>query len=108
MNAWTRNIVMIRDFYTCQNCGKTPSAYGLQIAHRIKQGKGSEKYIKSWLEKKGYDWTAKQIRDSIIDHPLNVCCACSLTCNDAMNIFFKPEAVEELLNKIMDDLSNPF
>ena len=80
----------------------------MHIAHKIKQGKGSEDYIKSWLRDRGYDWTAKQIRADIINHPLNVRTVCSPKCNDAQNIFFNHIERDTLLVNILDDLLNPF
>lgn len=98
--------IFIRDFFTCQSC-KKPNHY-LHIAHRIKQGSGSEESIKGWLLKKGYDWSEKKIRDEIINHPFNVCTVCSPACNDAQNIFFNEVEYEKLLAKILDDVINPF
>jgi hypothetical protein len=98
--------IFIRDFFTCQTC-HAPDSY-LHIAHKIKQGKGSEQFIKGWLATKGYDWSEKKIRDDIINHPYNVCTVCSPSCNDAQNIFFNTVAMENLLTDIIDDIINPF
>ena len=97
-----RRKVFIRDFFTCQRCGKTG---GIHIAHRIKQGIGSEKYIQDYMFNKYNDYKPLSfIREFIINHPLNMVTVCSLKCNDSFNIFFNEVERDELLNKIINTL----
>ena len=100
--------IFIRDFFTCQSCGGSIYHRHPQIAHKIKQGKGSEDFISKWLLERGYDWSRKKIRDDVINHPFNVVTACSLKCNDAQNLFYKPVDRDILLLRILDDIINPF
>lgn len=105
MKSETRVKIMIRDFFTCQKCYKMPGMSGLQIAHRIKSGKGTEKYIQFYLETVQHqEWLLKEIREQIIDHPLNLVSTCSLSCNDSFNIFNNPEERDKLINEILSDL----
>ena len=79
--AFNRRQVIIRDFFTCQSCGDPVPNYKIQIAHRIKQGEGSENYIKDWLRGKGLDFSANRIRQDFINNERNVCVTCSSECN---------------------------
>ena len=100
--------VIIRDFYTCQRCGKSPGINGLQIAHRIKSGSGTMEYVKNYLFYCGDRWTKpltdKEITNKIIDHPLNLVTTCSLAHNDSYNIFNNPIERDKLLEEILSDL----
>ena len=107
MNRETRMKVIIRDMYTCQVCKSNPSLAGLQIAHRIKSGTGTEKYVQFFLENVLHqEWTRKEIREMIIDHPMNLVTTCSLRCNDSVNIFNKPEERDRLLVKIVEAIES--
>ncbi len=86
--------IFARDFFTCKACG-APNRGQLSIAHRIKSGSGTVKYIKRLYP----GLTAKQI-DNIIDHPDNLITACRGKCNDSQNVFYKPEIRDELLKSI--------
>ena len=80
----------------------------IQIAHKIRQGSGSEEHIQDWLIRNNFGlWTKKRIREEIINHPFNVCVTCSSYCNDMQNIFFKDVELELKLTEIMNDLSDP-
>jgi hypothetical protein len=101
MTQEQRYRIAARDFFSCQKCGKAVGTNG-QVAHRIKQGKGSEKYIQNYLIQnyeifKKLSW----IRENIIDNGMNVVYCCSLQCNDSFNIFNKPVERDELLEKII-------
>lgn len=98
--------IFSRDSYTCQECGATPGVGGLQIAHRIRQGKGKKngtvKWIKSELfQRTLFIYSDKWIKKNIIDHPDNLVTTCSLKCNAKMNIFFNPVKRDKLLNQII-------
>lgn len=97
MNKDIRMYVIVRDMFSCQRCGKQPSLNGLQIAHRIHNGKESMNGLKARYPEKDRKW----IQDNILDHPLNLVTTCSLRCNDSYNIWFNDEAVEELLTAIV-------
>lgn len=102
--------IILRDFYTCQNCGERVNPDAIQIAHRIKQdktqkGRGSVAHVRQWLlDHYGLEMSTTEIVGNIINHPSNVCVTCCSRCNDAMNIFNKPVARDSLLRKIMKDL----
>ena len=77
----------------------------LSLAHRIKQGVQSEKFIyKYMIEHYNLDLSNKQIKQ-IIHHPENLVVACRGACNDSFNIFYKPVERNELLEKIIDKLN---
>jgi len=100
-----RKKIIIRDFWTCRTCGRRVDTVDIQIAHKIKQGSGSEEHIQDWLIQEGYGlWTHKRIREEIINNPLNVCVTCSSSCNDAQNIFFNPVEVDLKLTEILNAL----
>jgi hypothetical protein len=96
--------IFSRDFYTCQKCGKNKDMSQLQVAHRIRQGKGSEKYIKEFTDKLGLDLSKTFIRENIINHESNMTTTCSLECNASFNIFFKPLERDALLLRILEQL----
>lgn len=74
----TKEKVFTRDRYTCQNCGGSIHAYGTpQLAHLIPQSE------------------VKHFGEQIIHHPDNLRSACSLRCNNAMQV-----NAPELQNKI--------
>ena len=99
--------IFIRDFYTCQKCGKP----GTEIAHKIRQGKGSIKFIQNYIEyniKLNFNEynkviSKKFIDEKIIDHPFNLAVSCQ-KCNDYFNIFFNPVETEKLLISILEDI----
>lgn len=88
--------VMVRDNFTCQICGNTPGMSGLQLAHKIRQGSGTEKMIS---DRAGH--TKKYVRDKIINHQDNLVTVCSLKCNDACNIYFNDVEREKLLTELL-------
>lgn len=93
-----RNYVYTRDFFSCQKCGGVEN---LGIAHRIKSGKGTQKYIKNFMISK-YNITLNMMQvNQIINDPLNLILACNGDCNDSFNIFNKPVQRDELLQKII-------
>ena len=96
--------IFARDFFTCQRCGSAPGIKGLQIAHRIKQGVGTEKYIKQYTDRMGYNFTKTYIVKKIINHPYNLVTTCSLKCNDSFNIFNKTVEMNILIDKILKQL----
>ena len=105
MNEDKRNEILERDLYSCQHCKKIPGYSNLQIAHRIGNNKRSMRYIENFLrDNYGKKLTKSFIQDNIIDNSLNVVTTCSLSCNDAQNIFFKPIARDELLKKIIEEV----
>lgn len=91
--------IMARDGFICQECGATPGVAGLQLAHRIKKGKGSEKHIRSFFVRFGIGLDKAKIRE-VLSHPDNLVTVCSLKCNDKQNIFYKTVERDELLWKI--------
>jgi len=96
--------ILVRDNFTCKQCGKTPGISGLQIAHRIKNGVGTENYIQNYYHlKHGFNFalSMKTIK-AIINHPDNLVTVCSLRCNDKQNIFYNPVERDELLLQIID------
>lgn len=103
-----RQEIFSRDGYICQICGKPIRSYGFeQIAHCIKQGKGSEDYVLSfiWNEYRK-DRSRKWVKDNIINHPDNLKSVCSLKCNDRCNIFNNPVERDILLVKIIKKVIN--
>ena len=103
-----RKEIFSRDGYICQICGKPVRSYGFeQIAHCIKQGKGSEDYVMQfiWNEYRK-DRSRKWVKDNIINHPDNLKSVCSLRCNDRCNIFNKPVERDILLQKIIKKVIN--
>jgi hypothetical protein len=94
--------ILERDKYTCRECGRTYQRTGsIQLAHRIKQGKGSENYIlKFYYQHFGQSISLKMARE-ILNHPDNLVSVCSLKCNDRQNIFFNPVERDKLLLKII-------
>lgn len=94
-----RQEIFSRDGYICQVCGKPIFNRQPQIAHRIKQGKQTVNFLLK-LKK---NLTIKQC-ESIIHNRFNLVTVCSLKCNDACNIFFKPVERDELIKKIMQEL----
>jgi len=97
MKPHIRRKVFIRDFYTCQKCGKSPGIAGLQVAHRIKNGSGTIAWLKGILPKASEKW----LQDNVINNPLNLATACCLECNDSFNIFFDEIESKKLLKKIL-------
>lgn len=95
-----RQEIFARDGYICKICGRHIYNLHPQIAHRIKQGKQTINFLKK--HKNGL--TDKQCI-SIINHELNLVTTCSLKCNDKCNIFYNPVERDDLLNKIMKELS---
>lgn len=100
MKPEIRKKVIIRDFYTCKRCGKTPGLSGLQIAHRIRNGSTAIKNIKN----KYPELTDKYIQDNIIDNIRNLVTTCSSNCNDSFNLFFNEAESDRLLNTIINEL----
>jgi hypothetical protein len=101
MNYDQRYYIYSRDFFRCQKCGKDRNQTILGIAHRIKQGKGTEKYIKQFaLDRFGLDLKKYEIK-KIIDHEDNMVVACNNRCNDSFNIFYKSVQRDELLEQII-------
>ena len=85
-----------RDNWQCQVCGN-PNQSVLTIAHRIRQGKGTEKYLRKYLQTN----FSKNTIDEIVNNPLNMCLACAGACNSKVDITFNPVKVEKLLNEIL-------
>ena len=97
MKAEVRKQVLIRDFFTCQRCGNSPGAGSLQIAHRIKDGSSTIKWLNGLLP----DKTNKWLQDNIVDNPMNLVTTCCLECNDSFNIFFDKVESTLLVHKIL-------
>jgi len=101
-----RERIISRDFWTCQRCGATPDPSRLQVAHRMHQGKSTEKYInKILIREHGEYKTMTWIRNNIVDHPLNCVTTCSLECNGSFNVLFKPVECKKVLDSILEDLN---
>jgi len=76
--------------YVCEVCGKSIYYYGTpQLAHRIAQTKAN----------------IKKYGSGVIHNRKNIVPVCSLKCNDACNIGYKPEMVKKLIEEIKNDLS---
>ena len=104
MTPERREEVFIRDMYTCQKCGKTPGQDGLQIAHRMHQGKQTENYIIGVINAEyGVSVSRKWVKDHVIDHPLNVATSCP-DCNSYFNLLFKRVEAKKLLDTILADV----
>jgi len=100
MKAETRKKILVRDFYTCQKCGKSGST---QVAHRIHKGKESNRYIKNFVYNHyGIELTRAFVDEAILNHPDNLALACSLSCNDSFNIFYKPVQRDILIQQIYE------
>lgn len=98
--------IFIRDGYVCQRCGKNQQESWLTIAHRIRKGSGSEKWVYNFVYKKyGKELKLNFIREEILNHPDNLVVACAGACNDSVNIFFKPVERDKLLIKIIKKLN---
>lgn len=93
--------IVVRDVFNCQQCGMTVNYDNCQLAHRIKSGSGSVKYIENYLQSKQIYKSKKFIQDTILSHPDNLVTTCSLKCNDKCNIFFNPVKRDELLENIL-------
>ena len=78
-----KELVFNRDHWTCQYCGKPLRSGVPQLAHLIPQRKGN-------LKKYG---------KAIIHHPLNFLSACSLDCNNRMQVnnVIKQERIVEII-----------
>lgn len=97
--------VVNRDMFTCQCCGKTPGMTGLQVAHRMHQGKQTENYIIGVLTSEyNVDKSRAWIRRNVIDHPDNLKTACCSKCNDSFNLLFKPIECKKLLDSILSQV----
>jgi len=96
--------IIVRDRFVCQRCGKPVGVYG-QLAHRVKSGKGTLKFIENFLQQ-NYNkvLTKKDIKNKIIDNKKNLVLTCSLACNDSYNIFNRPMERDELLREIIEEV----
>lgn len=96
----SKKAIFARDNWRCQfpDCD-VRGQENLQVAHRIKQGKGSEDYVMVfWYDQYGQSISRKYAQH-IINHPFNMVASCPQH-NDAFNIFYKPEERDALLEKI--------
>lgn len=100
MKPEIRKKVIIRDFYICRRCGKTPGLSGLQIAHRIRNGSGTIAWLKGIMPHASEKW----LQDNVIDNPLNLVTTCCLECNDSYNIFFNTVEAKKLLKEIIESI----
>lgn len=101
-----RRKVLVRDFFTCQRCGRHNT---LQIAHRIHKGKESCRHIQDYiLENYGEELTKTFINDEILNHPDNLVTTCSLPCNSSYNIFYNPVERDKLICSIYEKIKTPF
>jgi len=92
MNDELRSYIFARDAYRCRSCRLSVYRSGFpQIAHRIANTKAN----------------VKRYGKEVIDHPLNLAAACSLSCNAKMNIGFKTREADELAEKIRNLLAIP-
>jgi len=105
MNSEIRDSVFTRNNYRCEVCGLHVQHYNtMQVAHKIKSGKGSELHIMVYIwEKYRKDRSRKWVNDFILDNELNLSGVCSLKCNDSKNIFFKPLERDALIDKIIEE-----
>jgi hypothetical protein len=105
MNPETRDKVFCRDNFKCVICGKHIQTYNsCQVAHSIKSGKGSENHIMAYIwSKYKKDRSRAWINKYILDNEMNLSSVCSLSCNDACNIFFKPVERDELIDRIITE-----
>jgi hypothetical protein len=104
MNSESRDKVFARDLYRCVICGEHIQRYNsCQIAHHVKSGKGSELHIMAYLwSKYKKDRSRAWVNKYILDNEMNLSSVCSLKCNDACNIFFKPIERDALIDKIIE------
>ena len=111
MDIDKRHEIFERDNWTCQNCGKNIEVDKMQIAHRIRQdasarGTTTIKMVREFWQKNFNETiTKKYAKEKIIDNSLNITTVCSLGCNGVFNIYFRPLEVENLLNRIYEDLN---
>lgn len=105
MNSETRDKVFMRDKFLCVVCGKHIQTYNsCQVAHKVKSGKGSEKHISAYIwNKYKKDRSHKWVSKYILDNEMNLSSVCSLSCNDAENIFFKPLKRDDLIDLIIEE-----
>ena len=92
-----RQIIILEDLrqelyqecnYVCEVCGRSIYYYGTpQLAHRIAQTKAN----------------IKKYGSEVIHNRKNLVPVCSLKCNDACNIGYKPEKVKKLVEEILSD-----
>ena len=99
-----REHIFARDSYTCCNCGQPVLKGQPQIAHRIKQGKGTENYLKKYIMSKYGIFAKPVLIKRIVHHEKNLRSTCCLSCNDAQNIFYKPEQRDRLVDEILEGI----
>jgi len=105
MTDETRDNVFSRDEYRCVVCGEHIQTHNnMQIAHRIHKGITAENHIMQFIwEHFRKDRSRTWVRDNIIENENNLSSTCSLECNSACNIFFKPVERDALLMKLIQD-----
>ena len=91
-----------RDQWSCQVC-ENPIQGELNIAHRIRQGKNSERVIKNYLTRNSI--SGIKVKD-VLQHPLNMCVACAGKCNSSVDISFQPVNVDVLIYQIIETIKN--
>jgi uncharacterized membrane protein len=85
----------------CEWCGKHGNINDFQLAHRIKQGKGSIAFIINIaMDALKIALTQKQA-ERILHDEKNIKLSCAGYCNDMFNIFNKPVARDALILSIM-------
>lgn len=80
----TKEAVAERDEWTCRVCGAPVTPANMQLAHRVPQSK---------INVRAYG--ARRIH-----HPLNMVLACSLECNNAVQLSNDPVAERALMAEI--------
>lgn len=102
----TKLRIFSRDLYRCQYKGCTVSGIGrIELAHRIKQGKGSIQYIIAWVYERHHRFISHGEAEEYLHNDLNLVTSCREH-NDYFNCFFDPVATESLLKKIEKKLKN--
>jgi len=92
-----------RDDYKCQfqGCNKR-GAENLELAHRINKGKTAHKYVQNYIQDKyKVRLSTACVSRFFVNHSLNLVSSCRAH-NDYFNIFFNPEATNQLIDKIYE------
>lgn len=90
--------ILCRDGYSCQKCGKT--GY-LELAHRAKQGKGTQRYIYNFIRDNYNVYLKKKDILSIMHDSENLVTSCP-GCNSSFNLYFKPVERDALIKRIYE------
>ena len=104
MTPEQRQQIFARDMYTCQRCGATPGISGLQIAHKMHQGKQTENWIIGVVSTEyGVSVSRAWVKRNVVDHAWNVATSCP-DCNSYFNLLFKRVEAKKLLDRILKNV----